>query len=140
DDHGDGTASVEFAGGVLCSHATAGDIDAKAQELGPYALEPTRLSCDYDGERGELPIGSGDVPPTGRLVVIEVSWGVVREVYSDDPEARILLVDRGAEGCADDDPGLDDAGDGRGPATPVHVVEFPTAPAATMPAETRAAL
>ena len=57
DDHGDGTATVEFGGGVFCSYATAGEIDDKAQELGPYALAPARLTSDCDGERGELTIG-----------------------------------------------------------------------------------
>ena len=57
DDHGDGTATVEFGGGDFCSYATAGEIDAKAQELGPHATTPASLIYDCDGERGELPIG-----------------------------------------------------------------------------------
>ena len=71
DDHGDGTATVEFGGGDFCSYATAGEIDAKAQELGPHATTPASLTYDCDGERGELPIGpqadvpKGDADPVG---------------------------------------------------------------------------
>ncbi len=74
DDHGDGTATVEFFGGVFCSYATAGAIDAKAQELGPHVVRPASLVYDCDGERGELPVGppadapaddSGQVGRTG---------------------------------------------------------------------------
>ena len=64
DDHGDGTATVEFGGGDFCSYATAGEIDAKAQELGPHVVSFTSLIYDCDGERGELPIGQqADIPP-----------------------------------------------------------------------------
>ena len=63
DDHGDGTATVEFGGGDFCSYATAGEIDSKAQRLGPHATTPASLIYDCDGERGELPIGlDADVP------------------------------------------------------------------------------
>ena len=71
DDHGDGTATVEFGGGVFCSYATAGEIDDKAQELGPYAITPVSLIFDCDGELGELPIGppadapADDAQPAG---------------------------------------------------------------------------
>ena len=71
DDHGDGTATVEFGGGVFCSYATAGEIDDKAQELGPFVLAPVSLIFDCEGERGELPIGvpakapQGEANPTG---------------------------------------------------------------------------
>ena len=73
DDHGDGTATVEFGGGDFCSYATAGEIDAKAQELGPHATTSASLIYDCDGERGELPIGpqpdvlKGDADPVGCL-------------------------------------------------------------------------
>jgi len=63
-DHGDGTATVEFSGGVFCSHATVGEIDAKAQELGPHAFRPASVVYDYDGERGELLIGRPAADPT----------------------------------------------------------------------------
>jgi hypothetical protein len=140
DDHGDGTATVEFSGGVFCSHATAGAIDSKAQELGPYALAPARLAFDYDGERGEVTVGSGDMQPAGRLVVIEVSGGVVQEVYCDDPEARIVLIDWDAEGCTVDEPGIVEVIDDLGRALPVHAAEFPKTLTATMPPETRSAV
>ena len=65
DDHGDGTATVEFGGGVLCSYATAGEIDDKALELGPFVSAPANLIYDCDGERGELPIGHA-AGPDGR--------------------------------------------------------------------------
>ena len=63
EDHGDGTATVEFGGGDFCSYATAGEIDDKAKELGPHVVSFTSLIYDCDGERGELPIGPpADVP------------------------------------------------------------------------------
>ena len=140
DDHDNGTSTVEFSGGVFCSHATAGAIDSKAQELGPYALAPARLTFDYDGERGELTVGSGELQPAGRLVVIEVSGGVVQDVYCDDPVARIFLIDWDAEGCTVDEPGIVEVIDDLGRALPVHAAEFPKTPTATMPPETRSAL
>ena len=62
DDHGDGTATVEFSGGVFCSHAMVAEIDAKAQGLGLHAVRPASLVHDYDGERGELLIGRPAAP------------------------------------------------------------------------------
>jgi hypothetical protein len=63
DDHDDGTATVEFGGGVFCSYAIAVEIDNKARELGPFVLTPARLSYDCDGQRGELVIGlPADLP------------------------------------------------------------------------------
>ena len=64
DDHGDGTATVEFGGGVFCSYATAGEIGDKALELGPFVSAPAVLIYDCDGERGELPIGPAAGAPT----------------------------------------------------------------------------
>lgn len=64
DDHGDGTATVEFGGGVFCSYATAGAIDEKVLGLGPFALAPAFLAFDCDGERGELLIGPPAEDPT----------------------------------------------------------------------------
>jgi hypothetical protein len=140
DDHGDGTATVEFSGGVFCSHATVGEIDSKVQELGAYALAPARLAFDYDGERGEVTVGPEGMQPAGRLVVIEVSGGVVQEVYCDDPEARIVLIDWDAEGCTVDEPGIVEVIDDLGRSLPVHAADFPKTPTATMPPETRSAV
>src|SRR4051794_40553837 len=68
DDQGDGTATVEFGGGVFCSYATAGAIDEKALELGPFVSAPAVLIYDCDGERGELPIGHADEASTDATV------------------------------------------------------------------------
>ncbi len=56
DNHRNGTATVEFGGGVFCSYATAGAIEEKAQQLGPFVSAPARLIYDCDGQPRELPI------------------------------------------------------------------------------------
>ena len=73
-------------------------------------------------------------------IVIEVRGGLVQEVYCDDPEMAIVLVDWGAEGCSGDEPGIVTVRDSHGREHLVHVVEFPVIPMNQLPHETQAAV
>lgn len=51
------TVELVISGGVYCSYSTVADIDSIVQELGPFAVEPTLIHYNCDGEPGELYIG-----------------------------------------------------------------------------------
>ena len=73
-------------------------------------------------------------------IVIEVSGGMVQEVYCDDPNVAVVLVDWDTESCSGDDQGIVTVRDNDDQEHLVHAVEFPTTPTNQMPHETHAAV
>ena len=73
-------------------------------------------------------------------IVIEVRGGLVQEIYCNDPEVAVVLVDWDTEGCSGDERGIVVVRDNHGQERLAHVVEFPVIPMDQMPHETQAAV
>lgn len=56
-DIGNGVSVVEFEGGIQCSIGRPAELDAIAEKLKPYALEPAFLTTVLDDEEIRLYVG-----------------------------------------------------------------------------------
>ncbi len=72
-------------------------------------------------------------------IIIEVRGGVVQEVYCDDPEVAVVLVDWDSEGCSEEEKGIVIVHDENRQEYLVHAAEFSTTPMKQMSRETKAA-
>jgi hypothetical protein len=84
-DNGDGTAEVEFSGGIRCSIGTPDELDTIAKELGPYTLEPAMLTTNLDDEEIRMFIGKDeDKTATESNDTLEEIKGLLQYLTPDD--------------------------------------------------------
>lgn len=72
-------------------------------------------------------------------IIIEVDGGVVQEVYCDDPNVTVVLVDWDTEGCSPDERGLITVHDDSGRERLARVIELPTATIESLARDTQEA-
>jgi hypothetical protein len=93
-DNLDGTATVEFSGGVFTSHGSIEVIDEQAQALAPYVVEPAFLHFNYDHtESGKLYVGLAEkeAEAKSRDALNEIKNLLDHLTASDKEQLRILL-------------------------------------------------
>lgn len=84
-DNGDGTATVDFEGGMQCSVGRPDELDTIAKELGPYTLEPAMLTTVLDDEEIRMFIGKEeDKAATESNDTLEEIKGLLQYLTPDD--------------------------------------------------------
>ena len=76
---------------------------------------------------GEFFVAKETAATPARTIVLDVSGGVLQDVFSSDPAISVILVDWDTEGCAPSDDGIVEIPDGQG-STLANVVEYPVSP------------
>jgi hypothetical protein len=128
-------------------------------EYDPQKTDPEGLACAMDrlletalsipevmDEYGNPTIGEFFVArktasASAAKIVLNVSGGVLQDVFSSDPAVTLLLVDWDTEGCDPSDNGIVEIPDGRGSTQLAHVAECPVCPLEELAGtETEAAL
>ena len=77
---------------------------------------------------GEFFIAKETASASAAKIVLNVSGGVLQDVFSSDPAVTLLLVDWDTEGCDPSDNGIVEIPDGRGGTQLAHVAECPVDP------------
>ena len=115
-------------------------------EYDPTMTDPEGLACAMDRlletilstpgimeEYGNPVVGEFFVaketaaPPTPKII-LNISGGVLQDVFSSDPAITAMLVDWDTEGCDPSDKGIVAVPDGRGSTQLAHVAECPVCP------------
>jgi hypothetical protein len=115
-------------------------------EYDPAATGPEGLACAMDrlletalstpdilDECGNPTIGEFFVAkqataPAAPKVVLNISGGVLNDVFGSDSAMTVALVDWDTEGCEPSDNGIVEISDGRGGTQLANVVEYPVQP------------
>jgi hypothetical protein len=71
-------------------------------------------------------------------LIIEVSGGVVTEVYSSDPDTEVILIDWDTDGSSEDEE-IVAVHDDQGREELARSVKIPTAPLSQLPRQTKSA-
>ena len=79
--------------------------------------------------------------PPAPKIVLNISGGVLQDVFSSDPAITVALVDWDTEGCSPSDNGIVEITDERGGTQLANVAEYPVSPLEQLAdTETEAAL
>ena len=106
------------------------------------ALSTPDILDEYGNPRvGEFFVAKETAPAPAPKIVLNMSGGLVQEVFASDLAITIALVDWDTEGCDPSDNGIVEIPDGRGGTQLAHVAECPVEPLEQLAAtETEAAL
>jgi hypothetical protein len=115
-------------------------------EYDPQKTDPEGLACAMDRlletalstpdileEYGnptvrEFFVAKGMPATPASKIVVNMSGGLVQEVFASDPATTVALVDWDTEGCDPSDNGIVEIPDGRGGTQLAHVAECPVEP------------
>ena len=105
------------------------------------ALSTPEILDEYNNPTiGEFFIAKDMTAPTAK-VVLNISGGVLQDVFCSDPAAEVILVDWDVDGCDSSEDGIVEIADGRGKKRFVAVAEYPVSPLEQLAGtETEAAL
>jgi len=114
-------------------------------EYDPAVTDPESLACAMDrlletalstpgilDEYGNPTIGeffvAKETAPPAAKVVLNISGGVLQDVFSSDPAIAVTRVDWDTEGSDSSEPGIVQIPDGRGGTQLANVAEYPVLP------------
>jgi len=105
-------------------------------------LSTPDIMVEYGDPRvGEFFVAKETTATPAGKIVLNISGGVLQDVFSSDPAMTAMLVDWDTEGCDSSDGGITEIPDGRGGTQPAHVAEYPVCPLEELAGtETEAAL
>jgi len=128
-------------------------------EYNPRKTDPEGLACAMDrlmetvlstpgimdeygtSTVGEFFVANETAAPTAPKIVLNLSGGVLQDVFGSDPAIAVALVDWDVEGCSPSDNGIVELPDVRGGTHLASVVEYPVWPLEQLAGtETEAAL
>jgi hypothetical protein len=108
------------------------------------ALSTPGIMEEYGDPRvGEFFVSAADGshPKPGPTIILNISGGVLQDVFGSDPAITVALVDWDTEGCDPSDNGIIEIPDGRGGTQLANVAEYPVQPLEQLTGtETEAAL
>ena len=95
------------------------------------ALSTPGIMEEYGDPRvGEFFVSAADGsrPKPGPTIILNISGGVLQDVFGSDPAITVALVDWDTEGCDPSDNGIIEIPDGRGGTQLANVAEYPVQP------------
>ena len=106
------------------------------------ALSTPGILDDYGNPTiREFFVAKETTAPPAPKIVLNISGGVLQDVFGSDPTITVALVDWDTEGCDPSDNGIVEIPDGRGDTQLANVAEYPVLPLEEfMGTETEAAL
>ena len=131
------TVEVEYDPAVTDPESLACAMD----RLFETALSTPDIFSDYGSPTiGEFFVAKETAPPAAK-VVLNISGGVLQDVFGSDPAIAVTRVDWDTEGSNSSEPGIVEIPDGRGGTQLVAVAEYPVLPLTDLVGtETEAAL
>ena len=93
------------------------------------ALSTPGILADYGNPRvGEFFVAKGTAAPPAPKIVLNLSGGVLQDVFGSDPAIAVTLVDWDVEGCSPSDNNIVELPDVRGGTHLASVAEYPVWP------------
>jgi len=93
------------------------------------ALSTPGILDDYGNPTiREFFVAKETAAPPAPKVVLNISGGVLQDVFGLDPAITVVLVDWDTEGCSPSDNGIVEIADGRGSTQLANVAEYPVSP------------
>jgi hypothetical protein len=131
------TIEIDYAPAMTDPEGLASAMD----RLLETALSTPGIFDEYGNPKvGEFFVAQETVPPAPK-VVLNISGGVLQDVFSSDPGVSVVVCDWDMEGCTSSDEGIVEIPDGRGGRQLANVAEYPAMPLADLVGtETEAAL